>query len=428
MRVRTRPGSRTIGGSYRAGTVSKVVNVSEDVPFPATAVRRNFSRTIDLTEVCVDAVTPGYFRSRREGSVLPVNQFSSTKPFITGGGMRCDLRLGYDIVNGQMATKRRGTWVLDPILGELPFNEPRATFDFDRMLQQSLANMRSELWDVGTFIAEAGKTASMVGGAVNSTRQRAMRIISHMRKLRRGRKASLSQLMDEFASLWMEARFGWRILYYDILSAQEAYQRFREKEDVLYKRYTVTEDSHEDWEEPWTPIRNGGSFTPWDTRWVSSRTSVGRAGCMGHIDLSSPVSVDPIITAWEVIPYTMVVDWFFNVGDALQAWSPLAAGKLDTSFISQEDTFTHILEVRVRPDYKFQGRPWQQCDTVESNTHTDGTTVVNTYKTRDPRSPTFNLSFRPNLGNLRWLDGIALAWLTKGKLRELALLASSTKI
>lgn len=423
MRTRSKTWDVDLRGTFGRKAVSVVTKNPSSVPDQPYVAEGTTGLSMEGFEVCVDQVTPGYFKMSRDARAhLPVNPLTISKREIVDGGIRLAVKLKYDIMGSGSPpsyTCRRGSWEVKGFPFSLQPHE-RHVFDEARMVQSALANLRSELWDVATFVAEARKTAELVTKAREGSIRRMNTILQFLQErwvsyFPGRRNVSFKELLDAFASLWMEGRFGWRILYYDILSAQTAYEQLAAGMTTLSKRWTVTEDESFEKLGPWTKVRIGNSYYPFLYRASVVRTSVARAGVMGNVDLTTPVSLDPIVTAWEVIPFTMVSDWFLNVGEALQAWSPFATGNLQHAFYSQRDVNIQTLEFMLDPAFSFQGRLLHDC--IVSNVALGGNFVLSDeIKTRKALQPTFDLSWNPNLGNLRWLDGIALLWLLRRRL------------
>lgn len=418
MRVRSRLHTEPFLGDYLSGYNSINVPTSQETPWPVAGKVSTYGTSLELGDLCIDELMPGYFKAKREGKLLSNHPLTIQKTDALSEGVSALVRFKRDIPIGNIggkpySTKRKGIIELKSCFPALP-TFPEQSFPRDQIVQEALANMRSELWDVGTLMAEAGKTAALVNGAKARTVARMETILGVMSRYGRWRDRDLRELLDQFSSLWMEYRYGWRLLYYDLESAQEAYQRISEKISVVYKRYTVSANLSGSISTSWSPV---GS-TPFDVRWTQNYDSLGRGGVMGHIDLEAPISVDPIVTTWEVIPFSFIADWFFNVGEALQAWSPLAAGKLDHAFFSQETTALAQCEIRVRPTYTWDGQPWNTV--VESIQLDSNAFVVRNRKSRVPQTPSFDLSFRLNFGGAKWFDAAALTWLLRRRLMAIA--------
>lgn len=171
-------------------------------------------------------------------------------------------------------------------------------------LQQAAAADALPSFDALTALAEAEGTARMLV----SCRNRAKRLI--LQALKGGKHTAKAA-----ADAWLEWRYGWRTLLYDMEDAAEAYN---------------------------TPVRDlfiegraGASFalseyisTPtytyhctWDNVTQLNYDLSVRANVVLHYDMASTnVLASPLVTAWELIPYSFIADWFVSAGEAIAAW------------------------------------------------------------------------------------------------------------
>jgi hypothetical protein len=142
-------------------------------------------------------------------------------------------------------------------------------------------------------------------------------------------KAAWKSLKGEFslnslADRYMEIRYGWRPLYYDLVGATNA---FNKQFEALRQTFRGrTSDSYT------------GSGTasiglvgqPWGQHFVLLNQSytvdvVCRAGVLCDVDLSlmDPWGLSKLPeSAFDLIPCSFVFDWFFNLSDTLGAWTP----------------------------------------------------------------------------------------------------------
>lgn len=135
------------------------------------------------------------------------------------------------------------------------------------------------------------------------------------------RDASKRQEAWDYANnAWLQGRYGWRPFVYDIMSIHEATTTEINSRTTVRKKLSV----------------GGGEFT-----YTAATTPIANVRCDivcdGYIspyyrfgqtaDYGSKMNLsafkwgflDPIGTAWDVIPYSFVVDWFLNIGDALKS-------------------------------------------------------------------------------------------------------------
>lgn len=160
---------------------------------------------------------------------------------------------------------------------------------------------------------------------------------------------SLSALCDRY----MELRYGWRPLYYDIrgmMNALEAEfthvrQTFRGYETVSG---SVTGDPiTEKWgSQSWAYFNLIGYPT-------TTVTASIRAGVLCEVDLSQmdPWGLTKIPeSAFELMPYSFVLDWFFNFSDTIAAWTPDVGFSPLASWVSVKKTTTQSLQVSSHED------------------------------------------------------------------------------
>lgn len=150
-------------------------------------------------------------------------------------------------------------------------------------------------------------------------------VIVHTRKLRRIRKkfrtVTVKNIVPDsaLANLWLEYKFGWLPLLDDIRGAAEALAEFHRDR---YSVSTVTA-RHK------IELRAISSTYPYGstgkTMDLSSgtmngritfrfRTNTGILGNTPHMGLS-----DPALLAWELLPFSFVVDWVIPFGECLSA-------------------------------------------------------------------------------------------------------------
>jgi hypothetical protein len=172
-------------------------------------------------------------------------------------------------------------------------------------IQLAASKAYSKGFDALTFTAELGQLVRLFKSA-------AERFIGLLSDLPNG----IVSLLTTPVAQWMEARYGWRILSYDIEGINEAIKRLQGIEH--------------------TASRASAQFSQTYTRDHSSVYNFGSAvstysfiedvvlGVRGNIftDYVPPsFQFNPFVTAWEKITLSFVADWFFTVGAAINAVS-----------------------------------------------------------------------------------------------------------
>lgn len=388
--------------SSRANTEQEALNK----PFVLTQPSRPFvPLEFILRDETTDQITPSYVSKVREGSPLPVNPMSRLITYVSGE-ITFDLR-----VRGIQKTSTR--WdVYDRwhnvsfapaiVKGQLP------EIDADALLIEAVADWRSQDMDQGTFLAELGKTVAMIRNLPNTLNRAINQVVREMRRRKGNKGKSVVELMSLFSSLWMEGRYGWRLLYYDILDIQESLDRLQGLEKAqLRSSKTKTETRRTN-----HAYQQSGYLR---YRLVTDVQSTVRAGCGGSFSVGSGGHFDPLVTAYEVFPLTMVLDWIVNVGSNLRALSPFGKGDLQWSWASRRDI--HTTYVEWAPE-------WGTFSEYGSGNVTPSMLSIVEEYNRNPLDVNLAFSFDTGFGGLKTLDAAAIVMLiSRGLYKKLRLLS-----
>jgi hypothetical protein len=348
--------------------------------------------------------TPGFNQLVKADAPLPVNPFSTTKVTHSASDVTWTDKSSWNIsylYEGMLAMSHY------PHLGSRL--RPFKPWDYDlpaieshsNLLVAAEADVRTRAWDMGTFLAELDKTHDLVSNAHKRMRKRVDTILQP-----RGRKRGVKTLR-EFNDAWMELRYGWRILQYDMESIQEAYGNLmREHSNVVRARKRDKAKVSEQWTKRVL------------TAWPGTTTAYGDWGVefSGHLlvefENSAGVGhernfqntigfIDPIVTAYEVIPYSFVVDWFANVSQNLYNISPFYTANRLFAWTGEHKVETHNLiatpyDNRNDAIKLFSGTPAIYTRSERSYVRTNETVVP------------LSLSFKPNLNLMKMRDLMAL--------------------
>lgn len=129
--------------------------------------------------------------------------------------------------------------------------------------------------------------------------------------------------------LWLEGRYGWRTLIFDIQELNEALTEFSEARE-LYTQYaydtlatndTVTTPNREIFLPGTYAADNiGNRRFGYKLRYDQS-LNISMKGTVSALIKPDQFSFNPVVTAWELVPFSFVIDWFVNVGQWIQALS-----------------------------------------------------------------------------------------------------------
>jgi hypothetical protein len=124
---------------------------------------------------------------------------------------------------------------------------------------------------------------------------------------------------------WLAWQYGVRPLISDLKGAVKEYYKVRQTQPLI-RSYTLRASSDERMGgvqlEPWTSVYNPAA--------VRSSDLTQKAAIRAHVEFQDSAQAwdvsaqrlgltDPILLAWELIPYSFVIDWFVNVGEFLEA-------------------------------------------------------------------------------------------------------------
>lgn len=187
------------------------------------------------------------------------------------------------------------------------------------------ANAVSEKWDVLTFLAEFSQSVATLHSVGRKFNTKMVDVIKH---LKRARKWSADRVWRWLRGEWLEWRYGIRPIVYDFISVYEGLRRLYldielvkgkgyQEEEVLWSNVTVEPAAH------WTAI--------YQQKVVGKRYYRGAAYVDIDLTAFDQVSIDPIVTAWELTPYSFVIDKFIDIG----AWLSTLLPTLNGDFVGQ---------------------------------------------------------------------------------------------
>jgi len=187
------------------------------------------------------------------------------------------------------------------------------------LVTKARAKQVTRFASIAETVFEARSTASMISKSIRRTAQIAL-------YLRRGHWRSLSDQFSidvpssvtrlkpsrRLADGWLELEFGWKPLVQTAYDALEAYQR-RVKRGQYVSASSGSPFVSHDLETHAKRVFEGK---------LSARaTHCGYVANVGVVTLASMGFLSPAQIAWNLLPYSFVVDWFSNTGEALAALS-----------------------------------------------------------------------------------------------------------
>lgn len=200
---------------------------------------------------------------------------------------------------------------------------------------EALRNAMYSQASVGTALAEYSQSLAMIS-------QRGKQLLDAARSLRRGDISGLLkglqlqpslantkrfQKSKTFGKTWLEFHFGWEPLIKDIYDAS-----------VVISSPINTVWAKGKGSEPINLISQGGNPTSLWQKEIFSGDVRSVQMCSGSITnpnlhLAEQMGlVNPLSIAWELVPFSFVVDWYVNVGDYLRSVTDFAGMTLSDPY------------------------------------------------------------------------------------------------
>jgi hypothetical protein len=247
--------------------------------------------------------------------------------------------------------------------------------------------------------AERQQTIDLVASTVSS-------LVSGYRDLRKGRNPfnpngrrlkPLKHGTKAMADRWLEYSYGWVPLVQDVYSAFEL-QKLEPPTLIVKKSRSksFTETNH--------GVPHGSPFDNGISQKTESRSRVDRCTLRAKVTVNSPAAsfanqvglTNPALLAWELLPYSFVVDWFYPVGTWLEMQTALYGVSITDASTTRSSRFygTASVTTYTKPGItsaSVNGRGASRMILVRKNRVT-GLISVPTPKLKNPLSVSHALS------------------------------------
>lgn len=193
--------------------------------------------------------------------------------------------------------------------------------------------------DISEMLALA--TAAESRKTVESMRAILWRVFKIMKSVRKLHLRELYRELTpkEVADRYMEARYAIRPLIYDVRGILSSLEKRREHVRRTFRG--EASDSHTNMDS----VGHNPGLSYITSTWgrCLEYTVSARAGVLCDIEVSeiSTFGLDQIAeTAWELVPFSFIVDWFTNCGDWIAAQTPNAGVNQRASWVTVKETLT----------------------------------------------------------------------------------------
>jgi hypothetical protein len=287
------------------------VTFGDNVPDWRKCLREGTNATTSMQGVKSSIrVTPGHYSVKRKTPFGPVDKTVTTGLM----ALSCDLPTGNptslsttnadNLALGRFAQKV--ALANTAIQGGVVLGE----------LQQTLSLLRNPARGLRRLVDDWGRTARRIRSS-----RRVTSLPWH--------KATIAQ---NLADAWLEVQFGWKPLLNDIRSADLALHKYNVGQSVLTRRITATEKT-QSFGLNQQVLATGYGVAYWKCFLESvQNVSVTYRGAV-RVEARDPKQMDAELlgfnpgswlpTAWELMPYSFLIDYFTNVGGIIYGLSNL---------------------------------------------------------------------------------------------------------
>lgn len=262
------------------------------------------------------------------------------------------------------------------------------------------ADARSSVMDVLTFLAEFRELQGTFVNSLNRVKHFGMKAATFARRARKDPGKA-------FSGKWLEYRYGWLPALY---SLQDAVKALTEGKSGWVKGRASQTVQHSDTVVDTIKIdSNRADWTRTETVEASHKVR-GWAAAQVPDPFRGSWGFDPVLTTWELVPFSFVADWFIQVGTWIEAVSPFSPGGLIGSCASVQSTITRETFGVVN----YLGIT--ASGSISTGGGTSGTLTVTTERyVRFPSSPSLP-GWNPRITPTRLIDAIALALSMRGSI------------
>lgn len=335
---------KTTGPTYSVSP--KVVTYTDSLGANTVTSHPGYAHAYDYNSM-VGEETPHYHKLLREGKLLPLTNFSHVIISASSSALVANAHyVSGTYWNNYHFSNYAGITEIG-IISAADAEVVLSTLPFQELVQAAAARVYSKGFDALTFVAEEGKTIKMFVSLVTRIIQlykqglkyAAIQVIKHPK-----------QSFLYFMNLWLEGRYGWRTLLYDIEDFHAAYTRSTEDRNRTRLSERVGTNRTQN-------IANQTN--------VVSMTSTGYLMTAFHaygVDVTArgrfvadfaraSYQFNPFVTGWELVPFSFVVDWLLSISSALNATSVLVLCETYSASygyklsLTKDTTFTYVPQI-----------------------------------------------------------------------------------
>lgn len=207
--------------------------------------------------------------------------------------------------------------------------------DLNKVLNKLAVAAKGHDFNLAVNAAQGKQTVNLVVNSLNSIGRalldaRRGNFISALSRFGLTPKGKSKFSTKDISSRWLELQYGWLPLLGDCYEAAKAYEL---SSDTRSQRIRASSGG--------TFFFEGSQSTP---NYISVGTGLKRYSILAELTENLSVSrglglTDPLSVAWEIIPYSFVIDWFLPIGLYLENLSiiPKLEGRFLISRLAKQD-------------------------------------------------------------------------------------------
>lgn len=280
-----------------------------------------------------------------------------------------------------------------------------------------------QAWNGGVFVAEVLQTARLLISPAKSLRNGLSSYINRLKTIKkRFKRSDIKAFTKVVADEWLEYTFGLQPLLNDTKNAAEALARFDSADDFRRTKLRGSGFAEQLSSSSTTASGRGPIRTNLNVLIKNNTRTVRRCGM--SYTLSGPFGVskdlarlcgftlnDFVPTAWEIIPFSFVVDYFANIGQVLDC------AYTDKSLVTWSNATTINETIRIFEEVIDDAATRALMDSLayQKKYYFTGAIGGNTSRRRTiARSPTAGVTIPqlemrvPAIDSLKWVNMAAL--------------------
>lgn len=282
---------------------------------------------------------PGWRQALRDGRDATTS--------LTGNLTRVRIKPGSLVfrvpVSGVGFTQRQEVTGLLQIPVSIPAGNP-SSIDTSRADAEALGKFAKKILATktalqgGVVVGELRQTLSMIRNPARGLRRLVDVWKDAAQEIRAARRLAgvlssqhRSAVAKNLADAWLEYSFGWRPLLSDIRAGSDALNKYVVGQSLETRRLTSSAST------TGNPVETSGQNTDGIARWVYRIVTVDHSQVIYRgalrMEARDPMHMDPALfgftpsqflpTAWELLPYSFLIDYFVNIDDVINGWSTL---------------------------------------------------------------------------------------------------------